>query len=262
MPSPCPGMDPYLEDPAHWPNVHARLIATIQTALNRVVRPKYLAVIEERVYVSDEPEDLPRRRAVRVPDVTVRTDAATLRPTDPVAVIDRPVVMRTILRISRRERRVVILDPGPRSVVAVVEVLSPANKRTGSRGRAHYQRKRREVIASPASLVEIDLLRDGATLFPRPAGSPTGYAVHVSPPALRPTGNVWSIPLPARLPVVSVPLLAPDPDAPLDLQMAFTTAYEDGSFDGLVDYGHPPVPLLPPELDVWADELLKQKGLR
>ena len=29
MPSPFPGMDPYLEDPAIWPGVHAAMLAAV-----------------------------------------------------------------------------------------------------------------------------------------------------------------------------------------------------------------------------------------
>ena len=54
------GMDPYLEDPSTWPNLHAGLIAIIQAALNASIRPKYVARIEERIYVSNE--DDPGRR--------------------------------------------------------------------------------------------------------------------------------------------------------------------------------------------------------
>ncbi len=37
MPSPFPGMDPYLEDPVGWTDVHQRLITTLSTELNRLL---------------------------------------------------------------------------------------------------------------------------------------------------------------------------------------------------------------------------------
>jgi hypothetical protein len=73
---------------------------------------------------------------------------------------------------------------------------------------------------------------------------------------------IWPIHLRDRLPIVGVPLLAPDPDVPLDLQVVFAEAYDRGSFDGLADYRHPPIPELPPALAAWSDELLTSKGLR
>ena len=52
MPSPFPGMGPYLEDPARWPRVRSHLIAAVQFVLNAVIRPKYLAVIESDLKTS------------------------------------------------------------------------------------------------------------------------------------------------------------------------------------------------------------------
>ncbi len=51
MPSPFPGMDPYLETAHHWPDVHHRLITYIADNLQNHIRPKYHARIEERLYV-------------------------------------------------------------------------------------------------------------------------------------------------------------------------------------------------------------------
>ena len=53
MLSPFPGMDPYLEDPGSWPDLHHRLISAASDQLNAQLRPRYLARIEERVYVDD-----------------------------------------------------------------------------------------------------------------------------------------------------------------------------------------------------------------
>lgn len=53
MPSPFPGMDPYLESPTLWPDVHHGLISESQAALNPNLRPRYVARVELRVYVSD-----------------------------------------------------------------------------------------------------------------------------------------------------------------------------------------------------------------
>ena len=43
MPSPFPGMDPYLEEPRRWPDVHQSLITYIRDALQPAVRPRYFA---------------------------------------------------------------------------------------------------------------------------------------------------------------------------------------------------------------------------
>jgi hypothetical protein len=72
MPSPFPGMDPYLEHPAWWPGVHHRLIVGLADVLGPVLRPNYAVSVEERVYVGI-PEDLfilARPRTI-VPDVSI-----------------------------------------------------------------------------------------------------------------------------------------------------------------------------------------------
>jgi hypothetical protein len=51
MASPFPGMDPWLEEPALWPDVHARLIAELGRVLGPILRPRYVVRIEERTYV-------------------------------------------------------------------------------------------------------------------------------------------------------------------------------------------------------------------
>ena len=68
--SPFPGMDPYLEHPELWPDVHNRLIAAIGDHLGPLLAPRYVARIEERTYVV-EPGELELLYLGR-PDVTVR----------------------------------------------------------------------------------------------------------------------------------------------------------------------------------------------
>ena len=53
MPSPLPGMDPYLEDRALWPDVHSSLIAYTREALQPQIRPKYIARIGECIQLAD-----------------------------------------------------------------------------------------------------------------------------------------------------------------------------------------------------------------
>src|SRR5437879_3427090 len=70
MPSPFPGMDPYLESPVIWPDFHHGMISGIQAAVNPHLRPRYVARVELRVYISDD--DDPGRKAL-VPDVRVES---------------------------------------------------------------------------------------------------------------------------------------------------------------------------------------------
>jgi hypothetical protein len=45
MPSPFPGMDPYLERPSLWSDFHATLLVAIRAALNTALPPRYAAFI-------------------------------------------------------------------------------------------------------------------------------------------------------------------------------------------------------------------------
>jgi len=52
MPTPFPGMDPYLERAEVWEEVHTRLIVAIADALGPQVRPKYRVGVEQRTYLA------------------------------------------------------------------------------------------------------------------------------------------------------------------------------------------------------------------
>ena len=99
MPSPFPGMDPYLEAPETWNDFHHELMSSIRESLNKAFRPNYHAMVEERVYISDEAD--PGRKWI-VPDVYVTkceepkfTDRvlATSADYDSVTAVAEPVVL-------------------------------------------------------------------------------------------------------------------------------------------------------------------------
>jgi Protein of unknown function (DUF4058) len=50
MLNPFPGMNPYLEHPELWQQVHNRLIVGIADAIAEQVAPKYFVSIEQRIY--------------------------------------------------------------------------------------------------------------------------------------------------------------------------------------------------------------------
>jgi hypothetical protein len=258
-------MDPYLEDPPTWGNFHLNIIAEIQAVLNRQLRPKYYARAEERVYISDQ--DDPGRRVI-VPDIRVLTredrhEGTWQPPFDNAALaVAEPIVATTLIEDDIHEFRVEVIDTALRKVVTVIEVLSPTNKVPGARGQDSYRRKRTEVMCSPSHWVEIDLLRDGETLVAGEVLPKGDYFVHVSRVETRPSGMIWPILLPQRLPVIPIPLRAPDPDAKLDLQAILNTIYDQSAYDLDLDYRKEPVPPLPPEYATWATKLLKEKGLR
>src|SRR5438270_523545 len=111
MPSPFPGMDPYLEAPWIWPDVHHGFISGIRAALNPRLRPGYVARVELRVYISDD--DDPGREAL-VPDLHIVT---------------------TLMDEEIEEAFLKVIHVETESLVTLIEVLSPTNKIRGSRGR-------------------------------------------------------------------------------------------------------------------------------
>lgn len=265
MPSPFPGMDPYLEDPGLWPDTHHGFISEMQAVLNRQLRPRYHVRVEERVYISDEND--PGRSAI-VPDLRIRDVFGSDEPQvfqtseTPTAAVAEPIVLTTLIEDEIHEARLEIIDRSQRAVVTVIEVLSPTNKVAGSRGRASYEHERLEIMNSPAHFVEIDLLREGIPIQTRELLPKADYCVHVSRRDGRPKGTVWPILLPQRLPPIHIPLLPEDADCELDLQTVLDTAYDRAAYDLEIDYSQDPVPPLPPGCAEWANGLLSDKGVR
>lgn len=264
MPSPFPGMDPYLERPSLWPDVHAELISGIRACLIPQLRPKYSARLEDRVYISDDRD--PGRKLI-VPDVHVPLVSPFAESPLPenggtlVAEIE-PIEAVTFFDTEVREARITILDSNDQTVIAVIEVLSPANKCPGAAGERNYLEKRHLVMESTAHLIEIDLLRAGDHFPIDPRLPACDYLVHVSRKRKRPRASLWPIRLAQRLPTIPVPLREGDPDVQIDLQAILTSAYDRAGYDAIINYREEPDPPLTPEQAVWADAVLRKAGLR
>lgn len=263
MPSPFPGMDPYLENPDLWPDVHHGLISACQELLNRAIRPNYVARVELRVYVTSE--DDPARHVV--PDARIETTRRRHRkPARPHAngvsalAIAEPLVVPLVVDEEIEEPRLEIKHVKTGTLVTVIEVMSPTNKIRGSEGRRSFMKKRRETLACDVHWVEIDLLRAGAPSQPTRAES--DYRVLVSKAEEIRRARYWPINLRQNLPVVGIPLRSPDADAPLDLGAVLNAAYERGAYDLSVDYRKPANPPLRRDDAKWADKLLRAKRHR
>lgn len=261
MPSPFPGMDPYLEDPGLWPDVHHGIISESQAQLNRLVGPKYVVRVEERVYIADDDDS---EHPFRFPDLRVaEKPGRSGKPTteEEVTMAAKPLTLTTIDNEEVAEARLEVIDREGYEVVTVIEVVSPSNKKLGSEGRASYLKKRKEVLLSNCHWVEIDLHRAGTPVF-RHRRVKTPYFVHVSPADLRPKGHVWPIVLREPLPAITIPLRKKDGEVALDLQQVLNSAYDRAAYDRTIDYNREPVPPLSADDAAWADALLREKGLR
>ncbi len=261
MPSPFPGMDPYLEDPTLWPDLHQSLITYIRDILQPTVRPRYHVRIGERLYVVEPPRGI-------YPDVSIlrRGPAPAMPGVATMMTPDAPVLVRMPPEETRQVFvEIVDLTRGGQ-VVTVIEVLSPTNKTSGD-GRDEYRRKQKEVLASAVSLMEIDLLRFGAHTVMAPEHSLHAlpawhYLVALSRANQRDQVAVYPISMRQRLPRVAIPLTDPDPDVVLDLQAVFERCYDNGAYSDLLDYTRPPQEPLAEQDAAWADTLLREKGLR
>lgn len=224
MPSPFPGMDPYLEGEL-WSNFHTQFAVEIARQLNPLLAPRYVAVTENYQNVVG-PEEIAFAEAdVLTPDVSVSQVSTRPRPTSTgTSLLPPPLRLETVISIPVRHVWIKILDMRHRTLVTPVEFLSPTNKK--GKGRVLYLRKRRRLLLSSTHLLEIDLQRRGKRVpmaDPLPSAS---YFLFLNRAGKRPETEVWPIELDQPLPRVPVPLLAGDDDVELDVQEAFRATYD------------------------------------
>jgi hypothetical protein len=253
-------MDPYLEAPGIWSDVHSSLPAIFREQLNPHLIPKYLAELDSEVVIDYLDNDWDDKRLVATPDVAMTkparaaTDVLTAEPSAPAPLrlqVPLPVEIRlTTVRIVHRERD---------RLVAAIELLSPVNKRPGSK-RVDYLAKRRRYLESNVHLIEIDLLRKWPRMPLEGELPACDYLVMVSNFYERPDVDVWPIDIREPLPIISVPLLRPDDPVSLDLGEALRVAYARARYDLRIDYDRPPLPRLAPEAVAWATELIAKQA--
>ena len=273
MPSPFPGMDPYLENPTWWPSVHSGLIHEIWRQLNATLPKRFVANMGERLYVVQSEAQSATRNIY--PDVAVIEPAivedtsshAELAVQTLTEVAGDPAWEFVVTDDDVREPFVEIVPVEDQArVVTVIEILSPSNKIKGSAGRKLYLDKQREVLYSESHLLEIDLLRDGehTVAISRDLLKSRGtwtYLVCLAPAPNHIQRIVWPRSLKERLPRIRVPLEQNEPDIILNLQPLFDRVYDDGAFARRVDYAREPAVALKSADDQWAKQFLREKGV-
>jgi hypothetical protein len=260
MNSPFPGMNPYLENPVFWSEVHYRLIAIIADEIEPNIPPQYRVAIEQRTYLSDEEDSL----LVGIPDVTIFSQqsnqkehsltATQVATTDGVTVtIPMPEnVTESYLEIQE-------IDTG--FVITTIEILSPKNKRAGE-GRKAYERKRKQVLASLTHLVEIDLLRNGRQMSLLGEVPATDYRIVVSQSEIRPQAKLYGFSVREKIPPFVLPLQSGDKEVILDLQPLLNRIYARARYYLSIDYNQEPIPPLKAEDKAWADAIIRGIGNR
>src|SRR5260370_30139170 len=128
MPSPFPGMDPYLEHDKLWPAFHHQLITGLYQILLPGLVDRYRARVGQRHYITEQP------------------------------------LFTSIVREEHHEEYIEIRQRSDGRLVTLIDAVSPTNKTT-TNGKQAYLEKRREGKNAGAGLVEIDLVLQGQPLL-------------------------------------------------------------------------------------------------
>lgn len=263
MPSPFPGMDPYLEDPELWRGLHHRLISAADDQLQPQLIPRgYVVDVQSRIWLEEPPRSI-------YPDVAVlkeeaRAHSREMAVESGTTLADEPVRVRS-RATEVREDYLEIYEESTRKLITGIELISPTNK-SDRRGRLLYVRKRRELRRAGVNEVEIDLLRGGRPVVRLPESiidkiQPGGYVVNILR-SKNPDYEFYPIDLRSSLPRIGIPLKPGEPDVVLDLQLALTSVYDTKFYSLRIDYSREPVPALSERDARWADELLIAAGVR
>jgi Protein of unknown function (DUF4058) len=227
MPSPFPGMDPYLEDDGLWPAFHHQLITCLHQTLLPGLVDRYRARVGQRHYTTEQP------------------------------------LFTSVVREEHHEEFIEIRQRSDGRLITLIDVVSPGNKSTES-GRRAYLEKRAEAKAGGANLVEIDLLLQGQPLleYSRDGLPEWDYAVTVTKATHPDRFEIYTVTMQKRLPRFRLPLSGDDRDTVVDMHVMFSRCYDQGSFASKIDYQRDPSVTLSAEDRCWLADLLKQQRLR
>jgi hypothetical protein len=228
-------MDPYLEHPEVWPELHSQLISRMQNEMNRQLPDHLVASVYRHVPIRET------------------NGEGTTHPSS---------------RDPRRGSPFLQIEQVPsRQAVTVMELLTPLTKQK-SRVRAAYLANRKSYHQRKINMVEMDLLRDGERVQEESAPDDNDYFVMVQTFAPHTATATWRFSVRKSLPTISIPVTAmalrltspSEPEnLPLRLQTCFQQAYEGACFDKSVNYDRPPVPPLRPADAAWAKTLLAKR---
>lgn len=253
-------MNPWLED--HWHSVHARFLTYASDQILQQLPTGLAALTEEQLTVETYRNDFPQRIG---PDLAIEASVyappASGQSSDGGLAVEQGKV---VFLDSPVERSLQIVDSSG-ELISVMELFSFTNK-DDARAREAYRRTQLVYQEGGVNLVEVDLISQGPRIF---RVSPHHYGPYEDHPfgvcIWRAEQNAEARAIPIgwqqRLPKIPIPLRPGDPDAILDLQAALDLSYERGRYTYLIDYQTSPR-FLPPEIEAWADAILREKGLR
>jgi len=256
MPSPFPGMDPFIES-QRWQSFHTQFVTALGQALVPRLRPKYVVDVEQYVYVMDTSGQSPD---LLEPDVALASDDVHWTDDVPAdgstaSAVLKPEVLTLPTPKRHRQHYLTIQTRDTQQVITVIELLSPWNK-SKSGGHKDYLSKRHNVLATMSHLVELDLLRGGVrlpTVEPLPASDYYAFVCRIQQ---RPKADVYSWTIRDPLPKVPIPLAEGDADAVVDLQSIFEQTYDRAGYDYALKYDRAVDPPFNDNDSDWVRELL------
>ncbi len=227
MPSPFPGMDPFLEHEKLWPTFQHHLVACLYQTLLPGLVDRYRARVGQRRYATEQ------------------------------------ALFTSVLRNEHEEEYIEVRQRSDSKLITLVDVVSPTNKTTDA-GRQAYLTKRKEAKSSGASLVEIDLVLQGQPMldYSRDGLPEWDHAVTVTRSTQPERYEIYTATLQKKLPKFRLPLASDDRDTVLDLQIVFTRCFDQANFLAQIDYQRDPPTRLDDDDRKWIDSLLRQQKLR
>jgi Protein of unknown function (DUF4058) len=265
MKSPFPGMDPYIEANGLWEDFHDDLIGELKRALAGVLPERYYVQTGERSYIVlagvDNKEDHLLKPDVGVlapPGRETKRRAASGTAVAEQTTADE-VTARAFIDERYRENFIEIYeeDGGQLRLVTCLEILSPSNKRSNTKGRKLYLRKRNALLLGSAHFVEIDLLRGGARMPMLDPLPESPYYVLLCRQERAPYCRVRKAYFDRALPDLTIPLGDNDPDVVLPLQPLVDAVYERSRYARRLDYNKPLTPPLIAEQIAWLQGRLR-----
>lgn len=255
MPVMFPGMNPYLEHPDLWPEIHPQFVTALANLLQKEVSDRYNVIIRKRVYRVSGEDSLVVGQSSQDPGAGAKGSDS-----------QQPIPTYIAVPQTIHEDYIEIVDHKIGTTVTIVETLTPQKKRPG-RGRENYEQRCEAIFGGDTHFVEIDLLR-GWEPISAYGPSDTDYQVLVSRSNQRPKAEMYTWQVNAPIPPLTLPISRPQDgegaqaSCTVDLKQALDDACAGSTYDFSINYERDPIPPLHPEANQWLTTLLEQAGLR
>jgi hypothetical protein len=217
MPSPLPGMDPYLEDCTLWPSFQHQLVNCIYQVLLPQLIDRYRARVGQRSYAPEHPS-FPSEIHEEYVEIRQRTDG---------------------------------------QLISALDIVSPANRITLAGRRAYLELRSQFRAANCNIVeIDLVLQGQPMLDYFRDALPDWDYTVTVIRSTQRERYEIYTSTLQKRLPRFRLPLAADDRDTVLDLHATVARAYAQGNFAAKIDYCREPPTTIEDDDRKWLGELL------